>query len=279
MKTFFRFIKHILIFLFLTVITQVGGLIYLLYQPVSRKIKQRVKNKSKQRLVRLTAFTALYLLISWTIVPLAAKQFGRVPLPMFATTDAPIQPRHYFFLLANRNYVKPELKATIIKTAKALDKKYPNAKVLYLDGCFPFVDGMPLMPHLSHSDGKKLDIAFVYKHKETGKYTNKTPTWVGYGGSEMPESNEENRPEFCKKQGYFQYSVLKRLTPIIGKSSLEFDDKANSWLVQYLAKQPAVGKIFIEPHLKTRFGLRNVNKIRFHGCQAVRHDDHIHVQL
>ncbi|MFT5619364.1 MAG: hypothetical protein ACI85I_002607, partial [Arenicella sp.] len=41
----------------------------------------------------------------------------------------------------------------------------------------------------------------------------------------------------------------------------------------------AYGKVFIEPHLKTRLGLENYSKIRFHGCQAVRHDDHIHVQL
>ena len=32
------------------------------------------------------------------------------------------------------------------------------------------------------------------------------------------------------------------------------------------------------PHLKARLGL-NSNKVRFHGCHAVRHDDHFHVQL
>lgn len=279
MKTSLKFLKYVFVFLFLTLITQVGGLIYLLYQPFSRKIKRTIKQKPKQRFVRFTTFSTFYLLISWTIVPLVAKQFGRVPLPMFATENVPIQPRHYFFPLANRHYVKPELKNTIIKTAKALNGKYPNAKVLYLDGCFPFFDGMPLIPHLSHSDGKKLDIAFIYKHEKSGKYTNKTPTWIGYGGSEVPTEREENKPEFCKKQGYSQYGFLKAFTPIIGKSNLEFDNKANSWLVKYLAKQPAVGKIFIEPHLKTRFGLSRVNKIRFHGCQAVRHDDHIHIQL
>ena len=279
MKTFLRLIKYTSIFLFLTTITQVGGLIYLLYQPLSQKIKHKIKNKPKQRLIRFGAFSILYLLISWTIVPIVAKQFNRVPLPMFATKDEPIQPRHYFFPLANRNYVKPALKETIIKTAKALNKKYPNAKVLYLDGCLPFFDGMPLLPHLSHSDGKKLDIAFVYKHKKTKEFVNKTPTWIGYGSCEVAKENEENRPAFCKKQGYFQYSFLKTFTPITGKSSLEFDNEVNSWLVGYLAKQSSIGKIFIEPHLKTRFGLSNVNKIRFHGCQAVRHDDHIHIQL
>lgn len=279
MKTFLKFIKYTSIFICLTIVTQVGGLIYLMYQPLSRKIRQKIQAKSKQRLLRFVAFSALYLLISWTIVPMAAKQFGRVPLPIFATKDKPIQPRHYFFPLANRHYVKPKLKETILKTAKALNSKYPNAKILYLDGCLPFLDGMPLIPRLSHSDGKKLDIAFVYKHKKTKIFTNKTPTWIGYGGCEVPKNNEEDRPAFCKEQGYFQYSFLKAFTPKIGKSNLEFDNEVNSWLVEYLAAQPSIGKIFIEPHLKTRFGLNHVNKIRFHGCQAVRHDDHIHIQL
>ena len=35
--------------------------------------------------------------------------------------------------------------------------------------------------------------------------------------------------------------------------------------------------IFIEPHLKNRLKIGN-NRIRFHGCKAVRHDDHIHFQ-
>ena len=42
---------------------------------------------------------------------------------------------------------------------------------------------------------------------------------------------------------------------------------------------PQIKKIFIEPHLKQRLGLQKENKIRFHGCGAVRYDDHKHVQL
>jgi hypothetical protein len=49
-------------------------------------------------------------------------------------------------------------------------------------------------------------------------------------------------------------------------------------LVNMFVSEYEIGKIFIEPHLKTRLKLTS-DKIRFHGCQAVRHDDHIHVQL
>ncbi len=35
----------------------------------------------------------------------------------------------------------------------------------------------------------------------------------------------------------------------------------------------------IEPYLKKSLGLGTESKIRFQGCQAVRHDDHIHLEL
>ncbi|MEL6998345.1 MAG: hypothetical protein AAFP68_08785, partial [Pseudomonadota bacterium] len=39
-----------------------------------------------------------------------------------------------------------------------------------------------------------------------------------------------------------------------------------------------VGKIFIEPHLVRSWGVGHP-KVRFQGCRAARHDDHIHIQL
>ena len=51
------------------------------------------------------------------------------------------------------------------------------------------------------------------------------------------------------------------------------------WNGRQQIQNKAIKKIFIEPHLKTRWGLKNYQKIRYHGCHAVRHDDHIHVQL
>jgi len=50
-------------------------------------------------------------------------------------------------------------------------------------------------------------------------------------------------------------------------------------LIATLSKHPDTGKIFIEPHLKSRLGFANDSKVRFHGCAAVRHDDHIHIEL
>ena len=58
----------------------------------------------------------------------------------------------------------------------------------------------------------------------------------------------------------------------------QFDEPRTQKLLQLLSNEKAIKKIFIEPHLKNRMYL-NSSKIRYHGCQAVRHDDHIHVEL
>ena len=60
--------------------------------------------------------------------------------------------------------------------------------------------------------------------------------------------------------------------------TFELEPQRNRLLVETLARDPRVAKIFIEPHLKQSLGLTS-DKIRFQGCRAARHDDHIHLQL
>jgi hypothetical protein len=49
-------------------------------------------------------------------------------------------------------------------------------------------------------------------------------------------------------------------------------------LVRALVADPRVGKVFLEPPLARQLGLEDA-KLRFQGCRAARHDDHIHAQL
>ena len=49
-------------------------------------------------------------------------------------------------------------------------------------------------------------------------------------------------------------------------------------LARVVLADPRVGKVFIEPALAARLGLADP-KLRFQGCRAARHDDHIHIQL
>jgi hypothetical protein len=218
----------------------------------------------------------LYLIFTFVIIPLAAKPFGRVPLPVFTTRN--LGPANIWTGVLNRNYVKPELRDIAFSVAEKMNEKYPGATVNYLDANFPFLDKFPLLPHLSHNDGKKLDISFQYNDSQTGEITDNVPSFIGYGICEEPNSGEENKPEYCDKKGYWQYNLLRDIVPQHNKAKFIFDEKRTRDLVNSFASHKGLAKIFIEPHLQARLGLVS-RKIRFHGCQAVRHDDHIHVQL
>lgn len=272
-----RILKTILITTILTVLTQFGGLIYLIYKPIGLRIERNTDNKLKSRLFRLGIFGGMYLVFNLVIIPQIAKAYGRVNLPIFSSREIPIRPANVLTVLGNRHYVKPELKALLISVSKRMNKKYPGTKIRYLDANFPIIDEFPLLPHLSHDDGKKLDIGFIYKNAKTGKRINKSPTILGYGYTENPRIGEIDQISECEKKGNWQYSLLSKLA--IRKSRYQFDELANKALLQEISRRSEIGRIFIEPHLKNRLGLSGDSKIRFHGCQAVRHDDHIHLQL
>ena len=135
------------------------------------------------------------------------------------------------------------------------------------------------MPHRSHDDGKKLDISFLYHTLVDQERINQTPTWLGYGFSEGPKEGEYDQISVCEKQGYWQYSLISKFVSSRKRTQFVFDESANAALLRIITRQAKVKKIFIEPHLKKRLGLEKFDKIRFHGCKAVRHDDHIHLQI
>jgi hypothetical protein len=58
----------------------------------------------------------------------------------------------------------------------------------------------------------------------------------------------------------------------------EVDPERTELLLHELIAAPEVQKILIEPHLKLRLHAHDA-KVRFQGCHAARHDDHIHFQI
>jgi hypothetical protein len=279
LNTTVRIVKTLLIifiFCLLTAFTQIGGIIYLVSFATHRYIRRGTPNKWLQQALKFGSFLLLYLLATFLIVPLIAPLFGRVPLPLSETDH--LKPVNRLTCLLNRNYVRPELKDAAFSVAEQLNKQYPGTIINYLDACFPFINKFPLLPHLSHNDGKKLDLAFYYIDSRTGKASNKVPSAIGYGISEMPRPGEINTADLCRQKGYWRYSMLTKIVPQGNKIHFTFDSARTKTLVNLFAAQPAIGKIFIEPHLKIRLNL-TTPKIRFHGCGAVRHDDHLHVQL
>ncbi len=273
-----KILKFATNFILLTLLTQVGGVIYMFYVLLKYFVEKYI-GKLAQFQYRLSLFCTLYLAFTFLIIPPIAKQFGRVPMPYYSTNKTQIKPLNFLTVLLNRHYVRPSLKKQMLLITKDLQKEFPNTRINYLDANFPFINGFPLLPHLSHNDGKKLDLAFCYKNKTTGKEVNTSPAWLGYGVNEEPRKGEINQPNICRKKGYWQYGFLEKIAPQWNKEKLPLDEKRTKRLIQLLANNKVIKKIFIEPHLKTRWGLKGDDKIRYHGCHAVRHDDHIHVQL
>jgi hypothetical protein len=274
---FIRQTVKILLVVFLlaafTVVTQTGGIVLLCTIGIIFFLRKRLSSRWKVYLSGSVVFLLLYTISSFAIVPLVAKYFGRVPLPL----RGGVKPLNIGTCILNRHYVRLALRDVIMKSYQTLETEYPGCTMNYLDAGFPFYDGFPLLPHLSHNDGRKLDLAFFYKAKN-GKQLDDAPSAIGYGVYESPWASEENYAERCASKGYWQYGVMERIVSQSKKSDYIFDAKRTSELVNILSRNKAVEKIFIEPHLRKRLGLSSP-KIRFHGCQAVRHDDHIHVQI
>lgn len=265
MKKVLKIILPILLFGFLTVVTQIGGIIYLGSLLIAKKWKWDLKYKL------LIIFTGFYLISTFFIIPFIAPFFGREKVKHHDS----IKPTNYMTVLLNRNYVTPALNELLYQTEKELEGT--GIQIHYLDANFPFFNKFPLPPHLSHNDGKKIDLSLIYETK-TGKLTNKQKSISGYGVFESPKLNEYNQIDKCLKNGYFQYDYPKYVT--FGKinKQLVFSKKGTYTLIKSILKNKNLGKIFIEPHLKNRMKLTH-EKVRYHGCKAVRHDDHIHIQL
>lgn len=278
MRLFFKTILYLLLFLLLTVLTQIGGLVFLLSWFIYRRIIKKATAHFKPAfLIKTLTFVSLYLFATFLLVPIIAKPFGRVPLPFFTTNH--VRPVNVWTCILNRNYVRPELKSMVEKVAKTMNDRYEGTEIQYLDANLPFFDGFPLVPHLSHNDGRKLDLAFFYTNSGTGQKTNDKPSFSGYGVFEAPRPNEMNSIETCLKQGYWQYDGTKYLALVARQEQFIFDEERTKAMIELFSEAPGIEKMFLEPHLKTRLKLNGNNKVRFHGCQAVRHDDHLHIQI
>jgi hypothetical protein len=218
------------------------------------------------RIKKVGLFMLLYGIAVFVVVPPLAQAFNKVKI----NNSTNLKPATWLTVLLNRDYVTPQLHAVLQRTAKRMP-------VVYLDACFPFFDGFPLLPHLSHNDGRKIDLSFVYVDPN-GERKQTTKSVTGYGVFEAPQSGEVDQPEICKNKGYWQYNLAQYLT--LGKvnSELVFSEEQTRQLIQLVLQEDAIQKVFLEPHLVKRLHISH-SKMRYHGCYAVRHDDHIHIQV
>jgi len=275
-KTLLAFVKFIgwaFLILFLTFLSQTGGIILFIFL-IIRSFLSKDLSKSKRAIRNWGLFITLYGGINLLLVPQIAQKYNKVPMPIFSES---LRPHRLAYALLNRHYVTPKMRDEMIVTATAMSKKYPGIITYYLDGSHPI--GTPrLYPHLKHKSGRKLDVCFFYKEKEDNEpHTN--PSVLGYGYYAPPRTGERDLPAECAQNGSWWYGFTGWFVFDSTGQDLKIDVEKNQYFLSLLTKRKSVRRVFIEPHLKERFGLENNGKIRFHGCWAVRHDDHAHVEV
>ena len=200
-KPMLKILGHLSAFVGLTLLTQIGGLAYL----ASLFVVNRLSLQSAKPLPRsIGVFAVLYGLSSAAAL-IAAPAFGRVPLPCFETQSRTLAMASPVYCLLNRHYVTPALREVSYELAKSLDQQYPGTLTQSLDAGVPFLTGFPMLPHLSHDDGRKLDFAFYYVD-QVGEYRRgAVASPIGYWAFEGPNNGEPKpcpqRRDFCPFDG------------------------------------------------------------------------------
>ncbi|MGB3548624.1 MAG: hypothetical protein WBA17_16750, partial [Saprospiraceae bacterium] len=208
-RSFFRGLLILIGVIFLTALTQIGGIVLLLSLALNRVKWHKFRGRGG------LLFAAVYLLATYVTVPLVAPLFGRERV----VHSESIQPANRLTDLLNRNYIRPELNVLLYKAERELAGS--DIQISYLDANFPFFNGFPLLPHLSHSDGKKIDLSFIYTNP-AGDLTHRPPTRSGYGGFAAPLPGEPDQIAACREKGYWQYDFTRYFTLGTSRPDLNF---------------------------------------------------------
>jgi hypothetical protein len=272
-----RGVIGLLLFVVLTLLTQVGGLVLVAAWVIGR-LALPSRLRGWRRVASVAAlFVVLYAAVSVFVVPPLAAIAGRVPLPCRAEAGRPYAAAHPLYCVLNRNYVDQRVAALLTALAHDLERDHPGTLTLFLDANFPFLNGFPLLPHLSHGDGRKLDIAYYYAAPSGAYLPGQPRSPIGYWAFEQPEAGA---PPSCPSQSWlslrWNMAALQRFYPDRPLEP-ERTRAALRWLVTQ-GPQYGVERVFIEPYLAARLGVSSP-LLGFQGCRAARHDDHMHLQI
>ncbi|MCP4380409.1 MAG: hypothetical protein GY798_03145 [Hyphomicrobiales bacterium] len=263
-------------FLVLTVLSQIGGIALVVAWAAIKVAAPRLTGWSKACTVGI-AFAVVYACLTVFVVPPLAALGGRVPLPCLDDGARPYKAATPILCVLNRHYVVPRLADLLDALARDLSARYPGTITLYLDAGFPFLDGFPLIPHLSHDDGRKIDVALWYADRDSGYLPAALRSPIGYGAFERPDPPA---PARCDDDVWLTLRWnLTALQPFFDTLAMEPDrtTAALIWLDQH-GEQFGLDRVFVEPHLVKQLGIASPY-LRFQGCRAARHDDHIHIQI
>ncbi len=266
----------LLVLVALTLLTQIGGIAFAVCWLVSRSLSRL--SAWWRAAINVALFGVLYTVLSLFIVPPLAARGGRVPLPCKATAERPFAAANPAYCWLNRHYADPRLVTLMTNLSRDVARRFPGTVTLYLDANLPLINGFPLLPHLSHGDGRKLDIAYYYRGADGGYLPGQTRSPIGYWAFEQPGAGDAPSP--CGTGAWLTTRWdLPFLQSLFPDQPLD-PDRTQAALRWLAAEGQAAGieRIFIEPYLAARLGVASP-LLGFQGCRAARHDDHIHIQI
>lgn len=201
-------------------------------------------------------------MLTIAIVPPLAERLGRLPC------DA----SPFLGCALNRTYARPAVADVMARLNAEMTRAYPGSGITILDAGFPFFDGFPLIPHLSHKDGRKVDLAFFYRDAATGRpVPSGAASPIGYFHFERPPAGLGPTCRFSPLRWDFAWFQPAR-------PAWQLDEQRTRAMILWLKQRPEVTKILLEPYLADRLGVGG-GKVRFQGCFAARHDDHLHLEI
>lgn len=270
-----RLLGHGLAVVALSVVTQIGGIVYLLALLLRRLFFRGTRWHGS---VLLGLFLVCYAVASFA-VNLGAIPGSRDALPCWDDGKHPLVMASPLYCVLNRQYVSPDTYYPVEALAREMNERFPGTLTQLLDAGFPFLDGFPLLPHLSHDDGRQLDLAFYYKGPAGTYRRGVLASPIGYWAFEAPRPGDP-RPCADSSGPLTLRWDMAWFQPLL-RDDVSLDEErtkaALQWLIAEHDSRGRLSKILLEPHLKARFGLAS-DVIRFQGCRAARHDDHIHIE-
>lgn len=191
-------------------------------------------------------------------------------VPLDCDSPGALQPVRRGYCVRLRHYVTRPAREALETAAARVAAQFPGSRILFMEASWPRGE-RPMPPHLSHGDGREIDLALFWTDLE-GRPLARLPNPSGYHAYEPPRREVER---VCVGQR----SLLNDAPDPPRTRRWKLDEARTTAMVRAFVADPRVRRVFIEPHLKARLGLAHEAKVRFAGCSAARHDDHIHVDF
>ncbi len=263
---------HLVLVVLLTALTQVGAVVWWLAAGVGGLVGEPMARRWGW-LVTPGAFAALYVVATVAVVPPLAAALGRPALPCLPSDARPWHANSAAYCLLNRHYAVPAVHRLLDRIAARVAGRHPGSRVTYLDAGFPFLDGFPLPPHLSHDDGRKVDLALFYTGAD-GAPRPEGGAWpVGYWA--FAPVDGLGRRACAGRAGVMRWHMAPLQPRFAG---LHLDRARTRALVRVAVAWEAVDRVFLAPRLEKALDVSGP-KVRFAGCHAARHDDHLHISV